>query len=134
MLIRSSRQQIINHGGEWLRRFPWQWFLTLTFRRPSVSTTAAERHFKTYMADSQQDPIYFFVIEKHSIHASPHLHSLVGRVDALADWHHGISEILPYDPTLGAAFYCMKFLTAPSVWWDIQAKPSDLLSSKESIA
>ena len=86
----------------------------------------AERRMQEYLTKLPEGAICFFVIEWHRFRNCSHLHALIGKVDELPVWEFGISKVLLYDASLGATYYVSKFITEPSVWWDINATVEDL--------
>ena len=103
-----------------LDRWPWQWYVTLTFRG-SPSIGQAYRAWGSLMAwlrEHEASPSYFRGVEWQQ-RGAPHFHALMFGVDvaarrmAVVDWwfkHYGIARVLPYDPRLGAKGYIAKYM------------------------
>jgi hypothetical protein len=113
-----------------LARFPWDWFLTLTFRDPVPSFTA-HRRFSRFARDIEKAanlPVAWFRADEYGPAGGRlHLHALMINTAALSrlhwmdQWNHrnGYARILAFDPALGAAHYCAKYLTKNFGDWDL---------------
>jgi hypothetical protein len=112
---------------DWLNGWPWEWYVTLTFRgEPTVGQ--AMRAWGDLMAELRArggDPRYFRGLEWQQRRV-PHFHALVYGVDFAArrmdivDWwwgHYGIARILAYDPNRGARHYVGKYLVKDAGGW-----------------
>lgn len=117
---RNLSRQIRKAGGDWLDKYPWRWYATLTFRE-DTSAVAAKALFKSFIPQFGPKLFYFLVIEQHKWHHSVHIHALMGGMfnsnprPAMKSWFklHGNAEIKPYDAQRPARFYIWKFLTNP---------------------
>ena len=132
--------QLLEHYGEWLDRYRWAAWATLTFRW-NPSPKSALESFRRWLlgprvsdsyvleegaSDRPQRPLwvggepYFFVAtEEGKLNGRTHLHALLGtnrgRLDrriGFEEWFHrnGRARILPYDQGRGASFYISKYV------------------------
>lgn len=119
--------------GSWLSRlYPWQWFVTLTFRDPSEAEISrgytkrgwkyAENAYNRFLGRVKPalgELVWVRALEWQKWRGVPHIHALVGGLDntkyaEVASWYwgkYGFSRILDYDPQLGAGFYLSKYVT-----------------------
>jgi hypothetical protein len=116
--------------GEFLGRFPWDWFCTLTFRDPVPSFTA-HRRFEYFARDLERaagQPIAWFRGDEYGPRGGRlHIHALIANVANLdrftwmARWENrnGYARIFIFDPTQGAAYYCAKYVTKQFGDWDL---------------
>ena len=116
--------------GEFLTRFPWDWFCTFTFRDPVPSFTAHHR-FAYFARDLERAaglPIAWFRGDEYGPRGGRlHLHALILNVGNLRRltwmdrWNerNGYARILPFDAEKGAAFYCAKYVTKQFGNWDL---------------
>jgi hypothetical protein len=123
-------RQLSEAWGEFLSRYPWDWFLTLTFREPVKSFTA-QRKFDRFSRDIEEAaglPIAWFRGDEiGSLGGRYHLHALMlnvahlRRLTWMDKWNQraGFARILPYDRERGAAFYCAKYVTKQFGEWDL---------------
>lgn len=108
--------------GVFLDRFPWDWFVTLTFRG-TVGEWGAERKFRRLVRTMRHDcghrVEWFRVTEWHKFRNVPHYHALFTDCKQLrrmryVDWWwgqgFGTARIFPYDKRLGAGQYLGKYL------------------------
>jgi len=104
----------------WLDRFPWEWYLTATFRDDVHlgQAYAAWGQFMAWLRGHGGRPSYFRCTE-HQQRGTPHFHALLFDVDlaarrmAAVDWwwgHHGMARVLPYDSTRAATDYVSKYV------------------------
>ncbi len=123
-------RQLSEAWGEFLSGYPWDWFLTLTFREPVKSFTA-QRAFARFAKDIEKAaglPIAWFRGDEIGpIGGRYHLHALMlnvahlRRLTWMDEWGRraGYARILPFDPQLGAAYYCAKYVTKQFGEWDL---------------
>lgn len=116
--------------GQWFDSLgEWQWFLTITFRDPppnSVGWTrpgwaTAKRAWQSFEGFAQP-PVgnlnYVRAFEIQPWRGAPHVHALLAKTDPnffkpACSWlwkNCGMSRLLPYDPSKGAAFYITKYV------------------------
>lgn len=113
--------------GNFLSRYDWDWWGTITFRE-DVGTYTAENRIKQFLRWlERQKPrrrvAAFYALERHRWRGdnstlTPHLHFLVtGVADLRRDlaWRYsfdrnGRTQIEPYDPGKGAAYYISKYV------------------------
>jgi len=133
--------KLANAWGEFLSRFPWDWFLTLTFAEP-VGSFRAHRLFGKFALDIEKAagrPIGWFRGDEFGSQGGRfHMHALMlntrdlVRMQWLNEWNDraGWARILPFDPTKGAAFYCSKYVTKEIGDWDLSANLSNAVHSE----
>lgn len=108
--------------GSFLASFPWDWFVTLTFRG-EVGEWGAERKFRKLVRQMRHDAghrvEWFRVTEWHKFRNVPHYHALFTDCKQLrrlryVDWWwgqgFGTARVSPYDKQLGAGCYLGKYL------------------------
>lgn len=134
-----SREEVKGAWGEWLSRWQWDWWVTLTYdpkRRPSASAThtavgwsLSNRHWHEWLAEAVGDssgsspwpgsPFWVRGREPNPWRYGTHFHALVGGVGtdtsrkrAWESWFikHGLARIEPYDPRRGAGYYVSKYV------------------------
>lgn len=108
-----------NGHAEWIRRFHWSHFLTLTFAAEVSQSSAAWefRRFVRRLEQRAQQGIYWFMASEVGAKGRVHLHALLGDADPLSPaeltnaWRgRGRVNVSSYDPERGAAFYIVKSL------------------------
>lgn len=135
---RWSRNPITDAMAHFLdqvhQRYPWDWFVTLTFARV-VSPGGAQHIFQSYLDEIGREgvakPYAFRADEYGPLFGRFHLHALIGNVRHLNfycgnklppktwgqrccwlhRWYCGYARISPYDPAKGAGFYLSKYVT-----------------------
>ncbi len=120
---RDVRQRVQVEWGAWLDGWPWEWFVTATFRDPVGVEQAHDRWRKwTHeIEDAVQASLGWVRCTEYQRWRKgiPHYHALVlgvGNTRRLAwmdRWNQlaGFARILPYDPRNGARFYLGKYVT-----------------------
>jgi hypothetical protein len=123
-------RQVQDGWGQFLARFPWDWYFTLTFRE-LVSPQQAVRIFRRFARDIEEAadmPIGWFRVSEYGTRGGRlHMHGLMLNVAHLSrlwwmdEWNRraGYARILPYDASKGAAYYCGKYLTKQGGEWDL---------------
>ena len=126
--IFSVKRQVTEAWGQFLVRFPWDWFVTLTFRDPVVSFRA-HRLFDKFVRDLEKAaglPVFWFRVDEIGPHGGRfHLHALIGNVAHLRrmtwvdKWNliAGYARILPFNAKQGAAYYTAKYVAKQSSEW-----------------
>ncbi|MEO5925708.1 MAG: hypothetical protein ABIR70_17960 [Bryobacteraceae bacterium] len=116
------KSELAEAWGSFLAGYPWDWFLTLTFREPA-GTFRAHRLFQRFAADVEKaanvSTGWFRADECGNVNGRLHMHALMLNVGHLPrlywmnewDKRAGFARILPFDPSKGAAFYCSKYVT-----------------------
>jgi hypothetical protein len=129
--------------GKWMRR-DWHHFASLTTPH-HCSRHALVHQFKDKfvrrLARSAQHSIGWFYVIEESADLRPHIHALLWRTSGLpirrlrGAWDLGITDVVRYDPSRGAAYYMVKTFRSPWTWatgrdcdWDIAAPPLPPLS------
>jgi hypothetical protein len=121
---------LVEAWGDFLSKYYWSWFVTLTFREETKSFTGL-RKFNAFIRMLQKatsgSVTFFRVDELGRINGRYHIHALVGGVDDLRRltwmdiWNerNGFATIEPFDPTKGAAWYCAKYLMKANGDWEL---------------
>ncbi len=132
-LLQDSREAL----GVWLDEMPWSHWATFTFGEPwgesGPTPQGANRHIARFLEAQPGWPGYFYCIEAGRL-GRVHGHALL-RFDQLgirelgfdagegtfARWRkrYGRAQVRTYDPELGAAYYCSKYLTKSPLHWDV---------------
>ncbi len=78
-----KRDELISGYVEWLSCFKWNFFGTLTFRRPDISTQRANQIFQQWIGEIKNDDgttkfRWFRVTERGAFGDHLHFHVLVG--------------------------------------------------------
>ncbi len=128
----GGRERLRASWGDFLGRYDWDWFATLTFAELVCDRLATAR-FRSWMRRLKaRDPYWFLVHEIGSIGGRLHLHALVGGVRSLSrkrawgEWFewNGRARVEPYDPSRGASGYCGKYLAKErEPYWEIRGRP-----------
>lgn len=134
--------------GEFLSQFPWDWFVTITWRQ-DITDYGAWRRIRAWLCwlerEARNHVGAYIAVEYHRWRSGPnylvpHAHLLVlgvAHLQRTAVWkrtyeRHGRARILPYDPTKGASHYVSKYV-AKEVFergeWDIW-RPEVLLAPR----
>jgi hypothetical protein len=109
--------------GAYIETFPWEWFVTLTFRG-YIGEWGAERKFRRLVQQMRHDAghrvEWLRVTEWHKFRNVPHYHALMLDVKQLrrmryVDWWwghgYGNARFIEYDTRLGAGHYLGKYLS-----------------------
>ena len=123
-------RQLVEGWGQFLSGFPWDWFLTLTFRDETVSYRA-HRLYTTLVRQIEKAAglqIFWFRADETGPRGGRfHIHALMGNVAQLRRmywidrWNEmaGYARILPFDLKRGAAYYCAKYVAKEINDWDL---------------
>lgn len=134
------RRQLSEAWGQFLSQFPWDWFVTLTFREP-VPSFRAYRMFRRFVADIERAaglPIaWFLVFEYGARNGRLHIHALMSNTAHLSrlwwldEWNRraGYARILPFDCRRGAVYYCAKYVTKGIGEWELVGLPGIIQSA-----
>jgi len=129
-------RQLAEGWGQFLSGFPWDWFVTLTFRDEVVSFRA-HRLFARFVREIEKAagmPIFWFRADEIGPRGGRfHIHALMGNVAQLRRmfwidrWNEiaGYARILSFDARRGAAYYCAKYVVKQINDWEL----SDNLSA-----
>lgn len=120
MALKVVNNEILEAFGNFLSQFPWDWFVTLTFRQP-VSESSALRSLVKFIHAIRTaqgfNPGFIAVSEIQHARNVPHWHLLMLNVEPLRrldfkDWweRYGYARVLPYNRELGARHYVGKYL------------------------
>ena len=114
---RADEKYSIQDFGTWLRdcNYDWKFFSNLTFpstyynfykQRTKMNAYIAQWWFEEYIK-LHNDKLSYFVVMEHNIRFKDnfHVHMLVGGVDKLLKWRHGITKTEDYNEEKGAAYY-----------------------------
>ena len=124
----SSPSLLSQAMGEFLSRYAWEWWGTVTFR-DEVCTYTAQRAARALLSHIERAAGRhigaFYVLERHRYRGgddpaslTPHIHFLalnVAGVSRRAVWRwahmrYGRTRIEPYDPHKGASYYVAKYV------------------------
>ena len=119
-MANNANAELHEAWGNFLGQYPWDWFLTLTFREPVPSFTAHNR-FARFARDIDKTaglPVAWFRADEYGP-ATGRLHipradaqhrgegrALVLPLDATLGTSQLLCPHLPFDPTRAASFYC----------------------------
>jgi len=125
------RSPLSEAWGQFLSRFPWDWFLSLTFR-DDVKSFRAHRLYGYFVRDLEKaaggTPIFWFRADEIGPRGGRfHMHALIGNVAHLRrmswidrwDRLAGYARIVPFNARKGAAYYCAKYVTKQFGDWDL---------------
>jgi|MudIll2142460700_1097286.scaffolds.fasta_scaffold57592_2 hypothetical protein len=120
MTPKVVRFDVLLEFGNYLASFPWDWFVTLTFRQPVSEATALRclvKFIHAIRATQGFNPGFIAVSELQHHRNVPHWHLLMLNVATrrrlhFKDWweRYGFARVLPYDRELGARHYVGKYL------------------------
>ena len=125
-----TRHEVTEGWGQFLSRYEWDWFVTLTFKE-QISTFGAHRRVRWFLKDLDRAagvPIFWFRADEYGERLGRfHIHLLIGnvahlrRLDWVDEWNRraGYARIFPFDNTKRAAFYCAKYVTKQSGDWEL---------------
>lgn len=126
-------QRIKQAWGQHLGRYPWDHFLTLTFRRESVADFA-RRSWLSYVRRLELAagmPLVWFYGTEYGSLGRLHIHALTLNTGSLPirilhrEWWQdpplprGLTKIAVYSPLLGAAHYVSKYVTKDLADYDV---------------
>lgn len=119
--------------GQHLGRYPWDHFLTLTFRRESIADFA-RRSWLAYVRRLEKlaaMPLVWFYGTEYGALGRLHIHALTLNTGQLSitqlhrEWYQpapssrGMTRIAVYSPLLGAAHYVAKYVTKDLADYDV---------------
>jgi hypothetical protein len=86
-----TREKLISGYGDWLSRFKWNLFCTLTFRIPDLPTWKANQIFKQWIWEIKHkdgsDDFHWFRVNEHGAYGDNlHFHVLVGGLRNGSKW------------------------------------------------
>jgi hypothetical protein len=106
----------------WVKQLPWDWFATFTM--PAGATLrqldGVHRRWAARMQTEVGRQLRELLAIEYQLNGTPHAHGLVYGVAgfdqfrAMRYWEEaggGFARIFVYDPLLGAAAYCAKYVT-----------------------
>ncbi len=130
LCVVSTTGQLREAWGQFLSGFPWDWFVTLTFRE-EIGSYRAHRLFESFIRALEKAagiPLFWFRVDEIGGRTGRfHIHALIGNVAHLrrmtwVDWWDrvaGYARILPFEAKRGAAYYCAKYLTKQLGDWEL---------------
>jgi hypothetical protein len=131
----KMRKELSHAWGVFLSRFPWDWFVTLTFRaqQPSFRAYHLFRRFANDLQRASRFRVAWFMVFEYGHRTGRlHIHALMlnvahlGRLSWMEEWNQraGYARILPFNRDEGAAFYCAKYVTKSGSEWEIVGLPT----------
>jgi hypothetical protein len=106
-----------NSWAEYLNKFQWEWYFTLTFDKKTSIRTAYRKFYKwkNWLKKALGDRVRYFLIAEQPRYKGDNIH-FHGFIQGVKDekpykwkqsWHSlsGISDIQSYDKTQGASYY-----------------------------
>lgn len=130
--------------GEHLGGYPWDHFLTLTFRRESVPDFA-RRAWLSYVRRVEHladMPLTWFYGTEYGTLGRLHLHALTLNTGQLSiaqlhrEWFQpppqsrGLTKIAVYSPLLGASHYVAKYVTKDLADYDVSDRPEGATAAR----
>lgn len=122
--------------AEWLAQDSWDFFGTWTFKYADDPTLPQLRRAVQNLSDATHPARLAWFSERGKIGGRGHLHGLIALHPGdpltgrdLWNWwfrRYGRCKIEPFDPELGAAGYCAKYLTKDSFDYDYLTNPHPL--------
>ena len=135
--------------GEWLGSYPWDHYATLTFRQvtgPDLARESFDRWMRRLAREAQLPLFWFLGIEDGRLNGRLHIHALIGNTghhsiermderwtttpDGKPSKRNGFTRIVRYDPTLGAAHYCTKYVTKELHDYDVSDNFTQALAAR----
>src|SRR5438067_6281095 len=116
----STTGQLREAWGQFLSAFPWDWFVTLTFRE-EIGSYRAHRLFESFIRALEKaagTPLFWFRVDEIGGRTGRfHIHALIGNVAHLrrmtwVDWWDrvaGYARTLPFDAKRSAAHHFRTF-------------------------
>ena len=126
-LREALRGHVRLEWGQWLMKFLWHHFATLTFAN-SPSIEGAVRQFGRWVRHLEQrtqQAIHWFYALERGAAGLLHFHVLTRGTDGIDSraigqaWPCGRSDVSAYDPKRGATYYVTKFVGADHVEYDL---------------
>lgn len=120
--------------ADWLGRYPWEAWGTLTFKWPDPTEAQLDRafaRFVRYIGRSWDRPPCYFLGHEVGRGGRAHLHCLLGgfsptlqRTEMWRWWfdRFGRCEVRGYDPEKGAAAYVSKYITKELGHYDVDLR------------
>jgi hypothetical protein len=129
--------------AEWIDKYEWNWWATLTFRFEVQDTIKAKSYFKKWVYEDIQPYIpekigYFMAVERFRHGFYTHIHSVI-RVGKETQYNmffgeniyiypfwkkwferYGRARIEIYDEKKGGNYYLSKYITKEICDWDIE--------------
>jgi len=113
-------RELVHEWANFLNRWEWQGFWTLTFKHDYTVWAARRallRWALRWTLPAPDGPSFIFFLEWQQF-GRVHFHGLtrneIGpRIEMWSDWkeRHGLARSESYNPSLGANYYCAKYLT-----------------------
>jgi hypothetical protein len=116
-----NKERLINGYEEWLSRYRWIWFGTLTFRRLDIKLWTANECFWRWIVEVENsertDVFHWFRVTEHgAFKDNLHFHVLVGGLKNPSKWPWllrwqdlaGDAEIYYFNRSLGGLRYMLK--------------------------
>ena len=112
----NTNTRTMREYGDWLGRYPWDLWATLTFesRKPEEACTLAMFGLIRSIKRNEGCWPYWFV--GMEVAGQRHLHALLGNVKVGPRWLrdawrlHGYAQVVTYDASRGASYYLSKYV------------------------
>ncbi len=110
-------REYAEHWGDFLMRFEWTLFATLTTKHPmtrSCMVSEFERYIRRIARVAQGSPSWQYALEYHSCGVQLHLHALICAPPCVTPgiarqlWKFGRADVERFDAAKGAAYYIGK--------------------------
>jgi hypothetical protein len=122
---KSTPKQLTSEFGDWLGKWNWTHFATLTFAL-SATEGSGRAQFLRWIRRLQQrsgGPVGWFYAFERGLGGSLHLHALLEAPlpakAAQAAWSAGRAEVVPYDRDRGARYYIAKDIWTSGLDYDM---------------
>jgi hypothetical protein len=115
-----TKEELIHAYADWLQKYNWTWFCTLTFKG-APPLKRADRLFRVWISEIKQSEgtkkfSWVRVTERGAFGDNIHFHALIGGLRDASKWRWmfrweelaGEANILYYVPKLGGVQYMLK--------------------------
>ena len=122
-----KQDSVAQSWGEWLTRYEWDHYATLTFTyEPTVDQARRDfTRFRRRLEQRAQRAVQWFSAIETGQFGRRHMHALLQGTQGLAaeeveaPWRSGIARVEPYDAKRGATYYVSKTIGRAATEHDI---------------